>query len=29
MEIEEFNRVEVFDKKRKITDWEKENTLDC
>ena len=29
MEIEEFNRVEVFDKKRKITDWERENTLDC
>jgi glutamine synthetase len=29
MEIEEFNKVETFDKNRKITDWEKKNTLDC
>ena len=29
MEIEEFNKVETFDKTRKITDWEKKNTLDC
>ena len=29
MEIEEFNKVEIFDKIRKITDWEKKNTLDC
>ena len=29
MEIEEFNKVETFDKARKITDWEKKNTLDC
>ena len=29
MEIEEFNKVETFDKTRKITDWEKQNTLDC
>jgi len=29
MEIEEFNKIETFDKTRKITDWEKENTLDC
>ena len=29
MEIEEFNKVEIFDKTRKITDWEKKNTLDC
>jgi len=29
MEIEEFNKVEIFDKNRKITDWEKKNTLDC
>ena len=29
MEIKEFNREEVFDKKRDISDWEKNNTLDC
>ena len=29
MEIEEFNKIETFDKTRKITDWEKKNTLDC
>ena len=29
MEIEEFNKVETFDKKRQITNWEKKNTLDC
>ena len=29
MEIEEFDKVETFDKTRKITDWEKQNTLDC
>ena len=29
MEIEEFNKVETFDKTKKITDWEKQNTLDC
>ena len=29
MEIEEFNKVETFDKTRKITGWEKKNTLDC
>ncbi len=29
MEIEEFNKVETFDKTRKITDWERKNTLDC
>tara|TARA_B100002003_G_scaffold167231_1_gene155281 strand:- start:285 stop:665 length:381 start_codon:yes stop_codon:yes gene_type:complete len=29
MEIKEFNRKEVFDKKRDISDWEKNNTLDC
>jgi len=29
MEIEEFNKVETFDKKRQISDWEKKNTLDC
>ena len=25
----EIMKVIVFDKKRKITDWEKKNTLDC
>jgi hypothetical protein len=29
MEIKEFNREEVFDKKSDISDWEKNNTLDC
>jgi glutamine synthetase len=29
IEIEEYNKVETFDKNRKITDWEKKNTLDC
>ena len=28
-ELEEFDKVETFDKTRKITDWEKKNTLDC
>ena len=28
-EIEDFNRDERFDKKSSITDWEKNNTLDC
>ena len=28
-EIDEFNKEEVFDKKKDITDWEKNNTLDC
>jgi len=28
-EIEDFNRKERFDKKSSITDWEKNNTLDC
>jgi glutamine synthetase len=28
-EIDEFNKDEVFDKKNDITDWEKNNTLDC
>jgi len=28
-EIEEFNRDERFDKKSPVTDWEKNNTLDC
>ena len=28
-EIDEFNKDEVFDKKKDITDWEKNNTLDC
>ena len=28
-EIESFNRDERFDKKSPITDWEKNNTLDC
>ena len=28
-EIDEFNKEEVFDKKKDITDWEKKNTLDC
>ena len=28
-EIEDFNRNERFDKKSPITDWEKNNTLDC
>ena len=29
MEIKEFNREEVFNKKSDISDWEKNNTLDC
>ena len=29
MEIEEFNKEENFDKKKEVTNWEKENTLDC
>jgi len=29
MEIEEFNKEENFDKTKEITNWEKENTLDC
>ena len=28
-EIEEFNRNERFDKNSPVTDWEKNNTLDC
>ena len=28
-EIEDFNRNENFDKKSSVTDWEKNNTLDC
>ena len=28
-EIDEFNKEEIFDKKKDITDWEKNNTLDC
>ena len=28
-EIASFNRDERFDKKSSITDWEKNNTLDC
>ena len=28
-EIEDFNKNENFDKKKSITDWEKNNTLDC
>jgi glutamine synthetase len=28
-EIDEFQRVERFDKKVAVTDWEKNNTLDC
>ena len=29
MEIEEFDKNENFDKKSSVTDWEKNNTLDC
>ena len=28
-EIDEFKRIERFDKKSAVTDWEKNNTLDC
>ena len=28
-EIDEFNRKERFDKSSSVTDWEKNNTLDC
>ena len=28
-EIDNFNRTERFDKKSPVTDWEKNNTLDC
>jgi glutamine synthetase len=28
-EIENFNKEDTFDKKSEITDWEKNNTLDC
>ena len=28
-EIDDFNRNERFDKKSSVTDWEKNNTLDC
>ena len=28
-ELDEFERVERFDKKAVVTDWEKNNTLDC
>ena len=29
MEVEEFCKEENFDKKKEVTSWEKENTLDC
>ena len=29
MEVEDFNKEENFDKKKEVTSWEKENTLDC
>ena len=29
MEIEDFNKHNNFDKKVAVTDWEKNNTLDC
>ena len=28
-EIDNFNKQEVFDKKKSVTKWEKDNTLDC
>ena len=28
-EIDEFNKDEVFDKRKDITNWERKNTLDC
>jgi len=28
-EIDEFNKDEVFDKRKEITEWERKNTLDC
>ena len=28
-EVEDFDQNENFDKKGPITDWEKQNTLDC
>ena len=28
-EIDEFNKDEVFDKRKDITEWERKNTLDC
>ena len=28
-ELETFNKEEVFDKKRSVTEWERNNTLDC
>ena len=28
-EIDEFNRTDRFDKKAPISEWEKNNTLDC
>ena len=29
LEIKDFNRKSKLDKKKPITDWEKNNTLDC
>ena len=29
LEIENFDREEVFDKKKPVTEWEKNSTLDC
>ena len=29
MEIQDFDKYETFDKKNSVTDWEKNNTLDC
>tara|TARA_Y100000780_G_scaffold60134_1_gene52418 strand:- start:302 stop:535 length:234 start_codon:yes stop_codon:yes gene_type:complete len=29
IEINNFNKYETFDKKKPITEWEKNNTLDC
>ena len=29
IEIDNFNKYETFDKKKPITEWEKNNTLDC
>jgi len=28
-EIEDFNQNDTFDKKSSVTNWEKNNTLDC
>ena len=29
MEIDDFHKNESFDKRSDVTDWEKNNTLDC